>query len=242
MTPSGKAIFYAKICNLNLPVYFKTNQYKFMTIRNTIKLLVCVALAFTGAAGWSSLSQAQTAATISPARQVGPATTAASAAACSPLMHQSFKRLQDEVPQDLCQYAGKVTLVVNTASYCGFTTQYQGLEALYAKYQGKGLVVLGFPSNDFGQQEPGSGKEIADFCYNTYGVKFPMFSKTSVSGAHPNALHAALIKATGKAPEWNFHKYLIDRSGQVVKSYASQTPPNDKTLVADIEKALAQKL
>lgn len=169
-------------------------------------------------------------------------TTVALPASCSPLMHQRFNRLQDEVPQNLCQYAGKVTLVVNTASYCGFTTQYEGLEALYAKYQGKGLVVLGFPSNDFGKQEPGSSKEIADFCFNTYGVKFPMFSKTSVKGPAANSLHAALIKATGKAPEWNFHKYLIDRAGNVVKSYASQVTPDDKTLVADIEKALAQKL
>ncbi len=165
-----------------------------------------------------------------------------SQASCSPLMHQTFKRLQDEAPQDLCQYAGKVALVVNTASYCGFTTQYEGLEALYAKYQGKGLVVLGFPSNDFGKQEPGSSKEIADFCFNTYGVKFPMFSKTSVKGAAANPLHAALIKATGKAPEWNFHKYLIDRNGRVLKSYASQVTPDDKTMVADIEKALSQKL
>ena len=156
-------------------------------------------------------------------------------------MHQSFKRLQDDLPQDLCQYAGKVALVVNTASYCGFTTQYEGLEALYAKYQGKGLVVLGFPSNDFGKQEPGNSKDIADFCFNTYGVKFPMFSKTSVKGPNANALHAALIKATGTAPEWNFHKYLIDRNGRVLKSYASQVTPDDRTLVADIEKALAEK-
>ena len=171
-----------------------------------------------------------------------PANATTAPAACSPLLHQSFNRLQDEAPQDLCQYAGKVALVVNTASYCGFTTQYQGLEALYAKYQGKGLVVLGFPSNDFGKQEPGSSKEIADFCFNTYGVKFPMFSKSSVKGPAANSLHAALIKATGKSPEWNFHKYLIDRNGRVVKSYASQVTPDDKTLVADIEKALGQKL
>ena len=183
---------------------------------------------------------ATTAAVPGPAPVV--AATPATGAACSSLMHQRFNRLQDEVPQDLCQYAGKVTLVVNTASYCGFTTQYEGLEALYAKYQSKGLVVLGFPSNDFGKQEPGSSKEIADFCYNTYGVKFPMFAKTSVTGPKANSLHAALIQATGKAPEWNFHKYLIDRNGRVVKSYASQVTPDDKALVADIEKALAQRL
>ncbi len=173
-----------------------------------------------------------------------PATPAAGkvAVACSPLMQQRFNRLQDESPQDLCQYAGKVTLVVNTASYCGFTQQYEGLEALYAKYQAKGLVVLGFPSNDFGKQEPGNSKEIADFCYNTYGVKFPMFSKTSVTGAKANPLHAALIRETGKAPEWNFHKYLIDRNGHVIRSYASQVTPQDRALVTDIEKALAQPL
>lgn len=186
----------------------------------------------------ASLSLAQT-----PTAPVPAATgTAVPQAACSPLLHQRFNRLQDEVPQDLCQYAGKVALVVNTASYCGFTTQYEGLEALYAKYQAKGLVVLGFPSNDFGKQEPGSSKEIADFCFNTYGVKFPMFSKTSVKGPAANSLHAALIKATGKTPEWNFHKYLIDRNGRVVKSYSSQITPDDKALVADIEKALGQKL
>lgn len=172
------------------------------------------------------------------------AQTAAAAgkpAACSVLLRHQFPRLQDDVPQNLCQYAGKVTLVVNTASYCGFTTQYQGLEALYARYQSQGLVVLGFPSNDFGKQEPGSSKDIADFCYNTYGVKFPMFSKTSVTGPQANALHAALAKATGQSPEWNFHKYLIDRTGQTVKSYASNVVPENKNFIADIEKALAQQ-
>ena len=160
-------------------------------------------------------------------------------AACPAILKQNFKRLQDETPQDLCQYAGKVVLVVNTASYCGFTKQYEGLEALYAKYGSKGLVVLGFPSNDFGQQEPGSAKEIADFCYNTYGVKFPMFSKTVVSGKSPNPLYADLIKATGKAPAWNFHKYLIGRDGKVVDNFGSKVTPTDKTLVGAVEKALA---
>ena len=164
---------------------------------------------------------------------------APSHAVCPAILQYSFHRLQDEASQDLCQYAGKVALVVNTASYCGFTHQYEGLEALQAKYNPKGLVVLGFPSNDFGKQEPGSGKEIADFCYNTYGVKFPMFSKSSVVGATANPLHVALAKATGKMPKWNFHKYLIDRNGKIVGSYSSWTEPNDKTLVADIEKALA---
>ena len=157
---------------------------------------------------------------------------------CPPILKQTFNRLQDNAPQNLCQYAGKVVLVVNTASYCGFTNQYEGLEALYKKYSPKGLVVLGFPSNDFGKQEPGSSKEIADFCYNTYGVKFPMFAKSSVAGANANPLHKSLIKITGTTPKWNFYKYLIDRKGTVVDSYSSMTKPDDEELVNKIEKAL----
>ena len=168
-----------------------------------------------------------------------PKVQAATPTSCPAVLHQSFKRLQDDVPQDLCQYAGKVVLVVNTASYCGFTTQYQGLEALYAKYGSRGLVVLGFPSNDFGKQEPGSSKEIADFCFNTYGVKFPMFAKSSVKGAQANPLHASLIKATGEEPKWNFAKYLIDRNGKIVEFFPSKVTPEDKALVGKIEKALA---
>ena len=163
---------------------------------------------------------------------------AAAPASCPALLNQTFKRLQDDAPQNLCQYQGKVVLVVNTASYCGFTSQYEGLEKLYAKYGGKGLVVLGFPSNDFGKQEPGNAKEIADLCYNTYGVKFPMFAKSVVSGANPNPLHASLIKATGKEPKWNFTKYLIDRNGKVIEHYPSKVTPEDKQLVGKIEQAL----
>ena len=162
------------------------------------------------------------------------------AEACPAILNHKFNRLQDDAPQDLCQYKGKVALVVNTASYCGFTNQYEGLEKAYAKYSSKGLVVLGFPSNDFGKQEPGSSKEIADFCYNTYGVKFPMFAKSSVTGKDINPLHAQLVKATGTTPKWNFYKYLIDRKGNVVAAYSSMTKPDDKKLVADIEKALAE--
>ena len=162
-------------------------------------------------------------------------------AACPALLQQSFDRLQDEKPQPLCQYAGKVLLVVNTASYCGFTSQYEGLEALHAKYAARGLVVLGFPSNDFGSQEPGNSKEIADFCFNTYGVKFPMFSKSSVVGKQANPLFASLTKATGQAPAWNFHKYLIDRQGRPVASFVSDVTPTNAALVSAVEKALAQK-
>ena len=159
-------------------------------------------------------------------------------AGCPTILQHQFTRLQDENQQSLCQYTGQLLLVVNTASYCGFTGQYAGLERLYAKYKNQGLVVLGFPSNDFGKQEPGTAKEIADFCFNTYGVRFPMFSKTVVSGPGKSALYAALERSTGRAPEWNFHKYLIDRSGKVVANFPSQTEPESPQLLAAIDKAL----
>ena len=160
--------------------------------------------------------------------------------ACPATLQHTFPRLQDEKPQSLCQYSGKVALVVNTASYCGFTPQYKGLEALYAKYMDQGLVVLGFPSNDFAQ-ESGSNKDIADFCENTFGVKFPMFAKTSVRGREANPLFRQLADKTGRQPLWNFHKYLIGRDGSIIASYTSLTDPTDKTLVRDIEKQLAAK-
>jgi glutathione peroxidase len=172
------------------------------------------------------------------------ATTAAAVpalAACPALLQHSFPRLQDDKPQALCQYAGKVLLVVNTASYCGFTSQYEGLEALHARFAARGLVVLGFPSNDFGQQEPGSSQQIADLCFNTYGVKFPMFAKTVVKGPGANALYAQLGQATGQTPRWNFHKYLVDRQGRTVASFASEVAPSNTQLVAAVEKALAAR-
>lgn len=169
---------------------------------------------------------------------ITPGQAAETAASCPKLLDKTFNRLQDDAPQNLCQYAGKVLLVVNTASYCGFTSQYQGLESLYAKYKDRGLVVLGFPSNDFGKQEPGTSKEIADFCYNTYGVVFPMFAKSSVTGDQANPLYVDLIKSTGHEPKWNFYKYLIDRNGKIVDSYSSATTPDSKVLVSNIEKAL----
>lgn len=158
-------------------------------------------------------------------------------ASCPALLQQNFKRLQDEAPQDLCQYAGKVVLVVNTASYCGYTKQYEGLEKLYAKYSPRGLVILGFPSNDF-KQEAASTKEIADLCYNTYGVKFPMFAPTVVTGANANPLHAALAKQTGQQPKWNFTKYLIGRDGKVIAHYPSKVTPEDAELLKQVEGAL----
>jgi glutathione peroxidase len=164
-----------------------------------------------------------------------------SAENCPVALDFKFPRLQDEVSQDLCQYKGKVVLVVNTASYCGFTSQYEGLEKIYATYAAKGLVVLGFPSNDFGQQEPGSNKEIADFCKNTYDVKFPMFAKSSVSGATANPLFKLLQEKTKTSPKWNFYKYLIDRDGNVIKSFSSMTNPDSRTITSEIEKLLVGK-
>lgn len=167
--------------------------------------------------------------------------TPAQAANCPALLDRSLPRLQDEKPQDLCQYAGKVVVIVNTASYCGFTSQYKGLEALNARYQPRGLVVLGFPSNDFGAQEPGSNKEIAAFCENTFGVKFPMFSKTTVKGASVSPLFAELAKRTGKTPGWNFHKYVIGRDGESVQSFPSMVEPGDPKFVQAVEKLLDAK-
>ena len=162
-----------------------------------------------------------------------------SAGSCPALLNKTFPRLQDDTPQNLCQYAGKVLLVVNTASYCGFTPQYKGLEELHARYKDRGLVVLGFPSNDFAQ-EKASNKEIAEFCENTFGVKFPMFGASSVRGAKANPLYQQLAARTGKAPSWNFHKYLISRDGLAVTHYGSTTTPSDRTLLAELERQLAK--
>ena len=161
-------------------------------------------------------------------------------AACPALLKQEVLRLQDEKPQSLCQYTGKVVVIVNTASFCGFTSQYEGLEALHNKYKDKGLVVLGFPSNDF-SQETGSNKQIADFCANTFGVKFPMFTKTSVSGKDASPLFQQLSAKSGTTPKWNFYKYVIGRDGQSVASFNSLTAPDNKQFVKEIEKQLAQK-
>jgi glutathione peroxidase len=169
-----------------------------------------------------------------------PATTAAATASCPALLNHTVPRLQDEKDQSLCQYSGRVLLVVNTASFCGFTGQYEGLEKLYARYKDQGLVVLGFPSNDF-NQETGDNKQIAEFCANTYSVKFPMFSKTNVTGAQASPFYKQLAAKTGQVPRWNFYKYLIGRDGQVIDSYSSMTGPEDRKLVAQIEKALTGK-
>ena len=159
---------------------------------------------------------------------------------CPEVLNVQLNNLNDE-PTNLCDYAGQVVLVVNTASYCGFTPQYKALEALYRKYHARGLTVLGFPSNDFGNQEPGSNKEIAKFCKLTYGVEFPMFEKASITGNQPSAPYPQLIKSTGQTPQWNFHKYLISRDGNTVKSYASEVTPESPQFIGELEKLLAQK-
>lgn len=170
------------------------------------------------------------------------AETAASTASCPELLNRQMPRLQDEKPQALCQYAGKVVLVVNTASFCGYTPQYKALEALSARYADKGLVVLGFPSGDFGNQEYGSNKEIAEFCENTFDVKFPMFSKSNVAAgkADLNPLFADLAKRTGQSPKWNFHKYLISRDGKQVMSFASGVSPDSTQFTQAVDKLVSQ--
>src|SRR5689334_2339395 len=173
-----------------------------------------------------------------------PATAAAPAtghSTCPALLNYTFNRLQTGKPESLCQFQGKVLLIVNTASYCGYTHQYEGLEALYRRYKSRGLVVVGFPSNDFGEQEPGSNKEIAEFCRLTYGVQFPMFEKTSVTSLKTNPLYATLVARTGQAPQWNFHKYLVDREGNRVESFASKVEPDDRALLTALEKLLDDK-
>ena len=166
---------------------------------------------------------------------------APAAGSCPALLDREFNRLQTGKPESLCQYRGKVLLVVNTASYCGYTHQYEGLEALYRKYRDRGLVVLGFPSNDFGAQEPGSNHEIAEFCRLTYGVQFPMFEKSSVTSLKTNPLYTDLAARTGQSPRWNFHKYLVDRNGNVAGTFASDIEPDSRQLVALLEKLLEDK-
>ncbi len=164
------------------------------------------------------------------------------AAACPGLLQQQLPRLQDEKLVDLCQFAGKVLLVVNTASQCGYTPQYKGLEALQRRYGADRLVVLGFPSNDFGGQEPGGNREVAAFCENQFDVRFPMFAKSVVKpGPQRNPLYQQLAERSGQAPGWNFHKYLVARDGQQVLSFASAVDPQDPTLVQAIDRLLQTK-
>jgi glutathione peroxidase len=161
-------------------------------------------------------------------------------AACPAALDFTLPRLQDDAPQRLCQFAGRVVLVVNTASYCGYTRQYEGLEKLHARYAAQGFTILGVPSNDF-KQESGDNKAIADLCFNTYGVKFPMFAPQPVSGPGAHPFYALLARSAGTAPRWNFHKYLIDRQGRVVANFPSSVEPLDARLTTRIEQLLAAR-
>ena len=166
--------------------------------------------------------------------------TSLPAFACdSALLDQNFRRLASTQEVNLCEaYSGKVVLVVNTASKCGNTPQYDGLEKLYEQYGEEGLVVLGFPSNDFMGQEPGTEENIEEFCRLTYGVEFPMFEKTSVKKDNADPFYAALAESAGTYPTWNFHKYLIGRDGELISDFSPRTQPYDEKLVAAIEQAL----
>ena len=170
-----------------------------------------------------------------------PQAFAADADACPSVLNYSFSSLQTGTTESLCQYRGKVLLIVNTASYCGYTHQFEGLEALYRKYKARGLVVLGFPTNDFGGQEPGTNAEIAEFCRLTYGVEFPMFEKSSIKSLKTNPLFAEVSARTGQSPSWNFHKFLVDRDGNRVASFGTRVEPDNRELVAALEKLLAEK-
>lgn len=159
--------------------------------------------------------------------------------AAAGLLDYSFRPLAGKTPVELSKtYAGYVVLVVNTASKCGFTPQFEALEAMHAKYKGQGFAVLGFPSGDFKAQEFEDEKQIQEFCTLTYGVKFPMFEKVHVVGEQATPLYKDLNKAAGDAPKWNFHKYLIGRDGKLLASYGSATKPDGAVVIAAIERAL----
>ena len=162
---------------------------------------------------------------------------------CPDTLNFTVRSLNQDKEINLCEaYAGKVVLIVNTASKCAFTSQYEGLEALYETYKDRGLIVLGFPSNDFANQEPGTEAEIQTFCRMTYGVQFPMFAKTTVREGSAHPFFAALAQSAGTYPTWNFHKYLIGRDGELIAEFSPRTQPYDENLVAAIETALGQEI
>lgn len=156
--------------------------------------------------------------------------TPALARQCPATLDHTKRVLAGQEQVDLCErYLGQVVLVVNTASRCAYTPQYDALEKLYAEYRDRGLVVLGFPSNDFGAQEPGSEKQIRDFCRLTYNVEFPMFEKTHAREDRADPLYRTLGELAGEYPRWNFHKYLLDRDGKLVGSFPSAVRPDNLT-------------
>lgn len=161
-----------------------------------------------------------------------------SAQDCSTLLDRELRPLAGKTPESLCKHQGKVLLIVNTASKCGLTPQYEALEAMHERLAPRGFAVLGFPSNDFLGQEPGTEEEIQEFCKLTYGVTFPMYEKVKVKGEDASPLYLQLREATGDTPGWNFHKFLIGRDGEVAASFGSRTTPDDPALLAKIESLL----
>ncbi|MDX1515893.1 MAG: glutathione peroxidase [Woeseiaceae bacterium] len=168
--------------------------------------------------------------------------TASTASGCEGnLLDQDFRKLASDEQVNLCEtYQGKVVLVVNTASKCGNTPQYEGLESLYEEYGDDGLVVLGFPSNDFFGQEPGTEEEIQEFCRLTYSIRFPMFEKTTVKQDDAHPFFHALAAQSGTYPTWNFHKYLIGRDGKLIAEFSPRTQPYSDELLGSIKSALAE--
>ena len=162
------------------------------------------------------------------------------AAACPALLNHTVEPLTGGAPQSLCQYEGRVVLIVNTASQCGYTGQYEGLQSLHKKYASKGLVVLGFPSNGFAGQEPSGNKNIAEFCQANFGVTFPVFAKIETLPLKHHPIFAGLTRASGGEPKWNFHKYLIDRRGMRVESFESGVEPQSTAFTQKIDALLAQ--
>lgn len=159
----------------------------------------------------------------------------------SELLDHNFRRLASDEQVNLCEaYAGKVILVVNTASKCGLTYQYEGLEKLHQEYSEQDFVVLGFPSNDFFGQEPGTEEQVQDFCKLTYGVQFPMFEKTVVKGDEAHAFYQGLKEQSGTYPRWNFHKYLIGKNGKLIDDFGPRTKPYSTKLMTRLKKELAK--
>jgi glutathione peroxidase len=206
------------------------------------RVVLCVVLAAIVIAGCGdddpSRPAAATDTTVQPA-EPAPAPAGAKVAATG-VLRGSYKRLSGE-RDDLSRYRGKVVLVVNTATQCGYTPQLEGLEALHRSRRAEGLVVLGFPANDFAGQEPRSDKEIATFCKANYGVSFPMFSKSRVLGEQANPLYRALSAAAGE-PEWNFNKYLVDRRGRVVARFGAGTEPDAPELTQRLDALLRRSV
>lgn len=173
----------------------------------------------------------------------GPIASEETAPADSGVLDFTMKRIDGD-DQDLADYKGRVVLIVNVASQCGLTPQYEALTKLHDAYEDRGFVVLGFPANDFAGQEPGSDAEIAEFCRANYGVRFPMFSKIAVKGSDMHPLYRRLTglpAPIGGPVKWNFQKYLLDRKGQVIARFDPRIAPDDPSLIARIETLLAEE-